>query len=294
MDPGTARLAFAHVEWNGMDPTEEKNYAVHWACVVNLSADATAAKGDEAMDDREEEEERKSRSPRYAGMENQFENLEYFLEKSKTLGDILSERERERRENGKSLEVVIEQTEGVKDFNVLLQLMRVNMVSGWLYCYFKSKGVGVNFVPKTFKFGWSSLNGIVKRKIKENYPHKKGGGRKGSEKDLKRSLRKKAVCHLARYVSDNGFSSESCKKDVASCKSYEKMNHFSDAVAQAMRFVADRHAKRFFENVEKAGGWENNSSSSRGNSKSRKGKPKGSLNGTILSKDALYYVESSL
>lgn len=248
VDPGTARLAFSHVEWNGTDASNISNYAVRWACVVNLSHH-NHPDGDHAP-----------LTDRYESMTNQLETLESFLRGNTNLNGILSDEGRASRKNGGTLKVVLEQTEGVRDKNVLFSLMRVNMISGYLCSYFRSKGCKVIFLPKTFKLGWTSLNGIVKRRrlrqlgVQDSDKKKKkkndesakcktttttSAAKKAQDNTENRKWRKKATCHLVSYVMEKGVSKESAKKDFRACKSYEKMNHIADSVSQAIRYVTD-------------------------------------------------------
>lgn len=294
VDPGISNLAFALVEWNGKNCKDERNFSFPWVCHVNLTTttttttgirrrrngddddldhydDENVGNGDDDYDD-EGKREKEKETIRYEKKTRQMAVLTDFLDTNPTIKTI---------SEMKDVDVWIEEQEGARDANVLFSLMRVNFFLGFLCRYFASFGKKITFVPKTYKYGWSFVTRIARKKCEialssvEPINKTKRKTKTESAIDVVRSKgttkkkrmprnakvskavktkpfdsaamvknnRKKAICAMIRNVAENGDSSKEIKTFCRNCAD-GVFNHVADAASAGIRAIVEKHFLR--------------------------------------------------
>lgn len=270
---------------------KEEQMSVDWMCLLNISSafkgednigksdkseiiytkkykrinlvDKETNKDDKSLSNEEEVNKIKDsyatyaldrRCDKYPELSEQLNRLNRFLNSNENFQNVLKI---------PGLIVCIEQTEGVRDVNILFRLMRINLLSGYICNFLHSKGIKVFFVPKTYKAGWNYLRTIAKEKLDNMIKEQKKTTTKNplqttnfkrhnkkpkpcltenKKKALMKTFRKDAVCSLVKMVIKKGPSPKEVKQLAARCSNVD-FNHMADSASQAMRFIKENFYK---------------------------------------------------
>lgn len=266
VDPGTQTLSISIVQFpnsilqqdkKGTTLNDETNYKVLWSVVLDLNSKNTDNNDDVY----------KSMTAQILALDTYFSfvfNDNTIIKKKNKMVqyelNCIKSKENEHyhplewimrksQKNNIPFGVIFEQTEGIREFNILLKLIRVNFVSGYLSSLLKQKYKQIftnddelplfRFLPKTSKWAYSQLNKISKEKYL-TWPSSSTRVRKIPFKITKERMRKQrklaTSLMIRKTILQSPLYSQKQKMIVSDCK-FDHFNHMADSISQAMVFI---------------------------------------------------------